>query len=317
MGCTAMDEFELIRRYFGALAPGGADAGVILGIGDDCALLQPPPGEVLALTTDMLVEGRHFAVAVDAADLGWKSLAVNLSDLAAMGAEPRWFTLALSLPQADPLWLSRFAAGLGEAASAGGIALVGGDTTRGPLTISITAAGSVPPAAALRRSGARAGDLVCVTGTLGDAAAALQGYDDAAGWLSRRLHRPVPRLAEGRALRELANAAIDLSDGLAGDLRHVLRASGVGARIDVEALPQSAAFAACVPPAHRLELQIAGGDDYELCLCLPPRQLEAARAACASGLTVIGALEAGEELLFVDRQGRARQAAVAGYRHFS
>ena len=140
MGSTAMDEFELIRRYFGALAPGGADAGVILGIGDDCALLQPPPGEVLALTTDMLVEGRHFAVAVDAADLGWKSLAVNLSDLAAMGAEPRWFTLALSLPQADSLWLSRFAAGLGEAASAGGIALVGGDTTRGPLTISITAA---------------------------------------------------------------------------------------------------------------------------------------------------------------------------------
>lgn len=310
-----IDEFALIRRYFAALTPAGAD--VALGIGDDCALLRVAAGEELAVTTDTLVAGRHFSLDNGPYDIGWKSLAVNLSDLAAMGAQPRWFTLALTLEQADEAWLGEFARGLGALARAQGIALVGGDTTRGPLSISITAMGTVACGGALRRAGAQVGDLVCVTGSLGDAAYALRKRTqlplDAA--LRARLDRPEPRIAAGLALRELAHAAIDLSDGLAGDLSHLLAASGVGAVIRAAALPGAPAVLACTP-SDRLALQARGGDDYELCVCLPPERLEAARARLEVPLTVIGEVLSEPGLRFVDASGATITVPPHGYRHF-
>lgn len=365
---AALGEFALIRRYFVPLAPG--DGSVALGIGDDCALLRVPAGEELAVSTDTLLAGRHFPEVTAAADVGWKALAVNLSDLAAMGASARWFTLALTLPRPDASWLSGFAQGLAGAAREFGVALVGGDTTRGPLTITITALGSVPPGAALRRSGARVGDAVCVTGTLGDAALGLRRWrerdwaqdhapvtplpppplaarsgtqrhradplrsrppagktrpgrrepahgpatEDAA--LLRRLTRPTPRLAAGLALRGLATAAIDLSDGLAGDLRHVLEASGVGAEIDVARLPASAAFRAHAGRRQRRALQLSGGDDYELCLCLPADRVGEARARLDVPLTEIGRITAAPGLRLREASGKIVATAARGYRHF-
>ncbi|MBA4286330.1 MAG: thiamine-phosphate kinase [Xanthomonadaceae bacterium] len=324
-----MDEFALIRRHFTGLTAAGA-TGVRLGIGDDAAILVPPSGQELLMTSDTLVAGRHFPLQTAAADLGWKSLAVNLSDLAAMGAQPLWFLLALTLPASDDdRWLAGFAYGLGLLARDNGIALVGGDTTQGPLSITITAVGSAPAGMALRRDGAQAGDVVCVTGTLGDAALGLRRLaplaDNACAQtahdlaeLRARLDRPTPRLAAGLALRGLASAAIDLSDGLAGDLGHVLAASRVGARIDTDALPMSAAFARQAEPAERLALQAAGGDDYELCVCVPAARLQAAQAAVAaagSRLTVIGELSA-EPGLRWQRHGQTIDGPQHGYRHF-
>lgn len=313
-----MDEFALIRRHFAALTAARAD--VMLGIGDDCALLQPPAGQQLAITCDTLISGRHFPPATAPEDIGWKALAVNLSDLAAMGAEPRWFLLALSLPTADEAWLSRFCAGLRELADATGIALVGGDTTRGPLSITITAMGLVPPGQALRRDGAKPGDRVCVTGTLGDAALALQRLDDAAlpAALRQRLDRPTPRIAAGLALRGLATAAIDLSDGLAGDLNHVLTASGVGAEIDAQRLPASAQFngLAAAAAAERTALQTQGGDDYELCVCLPQGLVAEAQRRLDVPLTDIGRITAGSGLRFLGADGEPLPLAVHGYMHF-
>ncbi|PPE73001.1 thiamine-phosphate kinase [Solimonas fluminis] len=311
-----MDEFALIRRHFAGLSPARAD--VLLGIGDDCALLQPSPDRQLAVTSDTLISGRHFPEATAPADIGWKALAVNLSDLAAMGAEPRWFTLALSLPVADADWLAGFAAGLRELATASGIALVGGDTTRGPLSITITAMGEVPPGQALRRDGARAGDLVCVTGTLGDAALALKLLDQPGlpPPLRRRLDRPEPRLKAGLALRGLATAALDLSDGLAGDLGHILAASGVGAEIDLRALPASSHFNGLAPAADRTELMLRGGDDYELCVCLPPEALEEAQQRLDVPLTQIGRITAQPGLRSVDVSGSTQPQDACGYRHF-
>ncbi|MGQ0529377.1 MAG: thiamine-phosphate kinase, partial [Panacagrimonas sp.] len=267
-----VDEFALIRRYFHGLTPTAAD--VRLGIGDDCALMSVPSGFELAVSTDTLVAGRHFPLSTPAYDIGWKSLAVNLSDLAAMGATPRWFTLALSLQHADDQWLAQFSAGMRELALMHDTVLVGGDTTRGPLNINITVMGLVPDTQALRRSGARIGDLICVTGSLGDAALALrlmqQDQAEPDETLRTRLDRPQPRVRAGLAMRGLASAAIDLSDGLAGDLLHLLGASGVGAVIHTADLPTSAAFQRSCRPSERLALQHAGGDDYELCGCLPP-----------------------------------------------
>lgn len=330
-----MDEFALIRRHFASLTP-PAGRGVTLGIGDDAAILQPPPGHELLMTTDTLVAGRHFLLNTAAFDIGWKSLAVNLSDLAAMGAEPLWFLLALTLPTADDEWLSGFAAGLSQLAAQHGVALVGGDTTRGPMSITITAVGAAPAGTALRRSGARPGDHVCVTGTLGDAALALVrgGFvsgravdlrspcaqtmiDDAD--LRARLDRPTPRLAAGLALRGLAHAALDLSDGLAGDLQHVLAASGVGAEIDVASLPMSEAFARQAPDHDRLALQAAGGDDYELCVCLPDAALAAATAACREAgttLTVVGRITEGAGLRWLAANGERIDPDLRGYQHF-
>lgn len=311
-----MTEFELIRRYFAAQT---SSDGVVLGVGDDCALLQPPPGEQLAVTHDTLVAGRHYPFETAPDAIGWKALAVNLSDLAAMGAQPRWFLLSLTLEQAEPAWLEAFARGLHGLARQHGIALVGGDTTRGPQAIGITAIGSLPPDIALRRDGARAGDAICVTGTLGDAALALQrlaqsGDDDAA--LRERLDRPQPRVQAGLALRGLATAAIDLSDGLVGDLAHVLAASGVGARLDAGALPMSAAFERLHPPSQRLQLQAGGGDDYELCVCIPPQQLAEAQRrlhAMQLQLSCIGEVDSAPGLRWQD--GLPAQP-FSGYQHF-
>lgn len=311
-----MDEFALIRRYFAGLTPGRSD--IVLGIGDDCALLQPPPGQQLAVTSDTLIAGRHFPEATAPADIGWKSLAVNLSDLAAMGAEPRWFLLALSLPRVDEAWLSAFAAGLGELAQLSGIALVGGDTTRGPLSITITAMGTLASGQALRRDAARPGDRVCVTGTLGDAALALRRLDDAGlpPLLRQRLDRPQPRNAAGIALRGLATAAIDLSDGLAGDLNHILRASGVGAEIELLRLPASAHFNGLAPPSDRAALQLQGGDDYELCVCLSEGSVEAAAQRLDVPLTEIGRITAEPGLRVLGADGRPLSLEARGYTHF-
>ena len=326
-----MDEFALIRRYFEGLTPTAAP--IVLGIGDDCALLQQDTLRHLAISTDTLVAGRHFPRDTAAADIGWKSLAVNLSDLAAMGAAPLGFTLALTVPEADPQWLAEFAGGLREMALQTGIALIGGDTTRGPLSITITVLGDLPAGTALRRDGARVGDVVCVTGTLGDAALGLarcaspsvRAVDARApcaqtlhdeGWLRRRLDRPQPRIGAGLALRAIASAAIDLSDGLAGDLQHLLSASRVGADIDGEQLPMSDAFARQHEDRHRLTLQAAGGDDYELCFCVPPARLDDARAALDVPLTVIGRITAEPGLRWRNGQGALVTPSLTGYRHF-
>ncbi|MCI0749635.1 MAG: thiamine-phosphate kinase [Nevskiales bacterium] len=319
-----MDEFDLIRRYFSTLTPPRAD--VALGIGDDAALLRPPRGHEVVVTTDTLIAGRHFSEDSDPQAVGWKALAVNLSDLAAMGAEPRWFTLALTVRMADPDWLAGFAAGLGALARETGIALVGGDTTQGALSITITAMGTVPAGKAVRRSGAQVGDAVCVTGTLGDAALALRlGQGEARGEaqsaelerLRTRLHRPVPRVAAGAALRSVVHAAIDLSDGLAGDLRHILDASDVGAELHAHRLPASPAFKALSDPEERLKLQVSGGDDYELCLCLSPRAIAKLRKRLDVPLTEVGRIVKGKSLKLLDVRGKVLALDPYGYRHFT
>ncbi len=316
-----MDEFALIREYFGPLSATGD--GVVLGIGDDAAILSPRSGCDLVVTSDTLIRGRHFPDDCAPYDVGWKALAVNLSDLAAMGARPRWYTLALSIDVAAPDWLAAFVAGLRAVGDPCGIRLVGGDTTRGSLSITITAFGEVDAGTALRRDGARAGDTVCVTGTLGDAALALQELasasraDPCGGALQQRLARPLPRVAAGAALRGLAHAAIDLSDGLCGDLMHVLRASGVGARIDLDSLPMSAAFKSRVPPGQRHRLQACGGDDYELCLCLPPERMAEAAGAIDVGLTPVGVITDTGRLELRDATGAPVALEMTAYRHFS
>lgn len=321
-----MDEFELIRRYFATLTPPRAD--VALGIGDDAALLKLPRNHELVVTTDTLIAGRHFPDDTDPQAVGWKALAVNLSDLAAMGAEPRWFTLALTLRMADPEWLTGFAAGLGALAREAGVALVGGDTTQGALSITVTAMGTVPAGKAIRRAGAKPGDAVCVTGTLGDAALALRlGQGEAGGRgearsadlesLRVRLNRPSPRVAVGASLRGLAHAAIDLSDGLAGDLGHILQASGVGAEIDAARLPMSPAFKTLSEPESRVQLQVNGGDDYELCVCLPAENVKKLQRRLDLPLTPIGRIVKGKALTVTDLHGKKRVIEPFGYRHFA
>lgn len=260
----SLGEFDLIRRYFDR--PGS-------GIGDDCALLSPTPGQQWLVSSDMLVEGRHFLSTVDPEALGHKALAVNLSDLAACGATPRAFFLALALPRADEAWLAGFARGLFRLADAHGIGLAGGDTTAGPLNLCITVMGEAPSGSALLRGGARVGDELWVSGELGDARLALEiirgraSADLAA--VRERLERPTPRVQLGQALRGLASSCIDLSDGLLGDLQHVLKASGVGATLKLDALPRSRLLAA-QPEDLQRQCLLAGGDDYELLFTLPP-----------------------------------------------
>lgn len=309
-----MDEFALIRRHFARPASGV----VTLGIGDDAALLLPPEDGETVIACDTLVAGRHFGADADPADIGWKALNVNLSDLAAMGAEADAFLLALTLPAADEDWLAGFAGGLREAADAHGVCLAGGDTTRGPLTVTITAIGHLPRNSALRRDGARDGDLLAVTGTLGDAGAALAGHAEAE--LQRRLHRPRARLEAGRALRGLARAAIDISDGLVADVGHICRASRVGAAIRADRLPASDALAALTVPAERrLAWQCRAGDDYELAVAISPQALASAQAACAAidvPLTVVGRFLVGERVRVFDSEGKEYQGMANGYRHF-
>jgi len=315
-----MGEFELIARYFTRPARRAA-----VGVGDDCALLTPAEGMQLAISTDMLLEGRHFLPTVPPVRLGHKALAVNLSDLAACGAEPLAFTLALALPRADDAFLAPFAQGLYALADAQGIELVGGDTTAGPLTICITVFGQVPQGQALLRSGASAGDDIWVSGQLGDARLALEAFRGhvalaGAEFESVRLAMecPQPRLALGRALRASATSAIDLSDGLIGDLGHVLAASNVGAVVDIDALPRSAALARQDIELQRLCL-LAGGDDYELLFTAPATAEAAVRAAAASAgvaVTRCGRIDAASGLRVIDRSGCAVPTPWRSFDHF-
>jgi len=320
-------EFDLIARVRARAERGGQDreGGVILGIGDDAALLRGRAGWDLVVATDTLNEGVHFPVATAADHIGWKALAVNLSDLAAMGAEPAWCTLSLSLPQPDAEWMDAFLDGFLGLAAEAGIRLVGGDTTRGPLSLTVTAMGQVEAGAALRRDGARVGDDVWVTGTLGDAAAGLALHaaaDRPAGFaeLIARLQRPTPRLEVGRRLAGLAHACIDVSDGLLADVGHVCRASGVGARIEAAWLPTSSALRACVPQAAtRMGLQATGGDDYELCFTAPVAVREQVAAIADFGstpMTRIGQVVAEEGVRLYDADGGVLELPRMGYEHF-
>jgi thiamine-monophosphate kinase len=314
-------EFDIIRKYF-TRPPQRAES--LLAVGDDAALLQLPAGYELAMTVDTLVAGRHFHVHTAAEDIGWKALAVSLSDLAAMGAEPSGFTLALTLPDADHDWLQRFSQGLFEIADRFEVDLLGGDTTRGPLSITIAAHGLVPAGQALRRSGARPGDWICVTGTLGDAALALDLGERASPLLAARLHRPEPRVAAGMALRGYASAAIDLSDGLAGDLRHILKSSKVGATIELARLPRSEEFQRLrhqvprlFPADATLHYQLSGGDDYGLCFCLSPDQLDIVGKMLPGQFTPIGQITPGPGLQWIDATGAQAKLALGGYDHFT
>lgn len=316
-----LSEFQLIERFF--VRNARYDGSVDLGIGDDAALISVNPGQSLAVTTDTLVEGVHFFSGANPESLGHKALAVNLSDLAAMGAEPRWASLALTLPQSDPSWLSGFAQGLFELADVWAVRLIGGDTTQGPRSITVHAMGTVPKGDALLRSGARPGDVIYLTGSVGDAGLGLMTErkeaecgDDA---VLRRLHRPDPRIAVGLRLRGLATACIDVSDGLAADLGHVLRLSQVGAVIDWHALPLSAAVKAYVDETGDWELPLRCGDDYELCFTVAAADvatLEARLAGLPDPCTRIGSIN-GSGTLDVVRDSGAMEFPLSGYEHFS
>jgi len=323
MGERTMGEFELIQRFFTRAARRAS--AVPLGIGDDCALLAPRPGMQLAVSTDMLVEGRHFLSTVPPDRLGHKALAVNLSDLAACGAEPLAFTLALALPRIDEAFLEGFARGLFALADAHGIDLIGGDTTAGPLNIAITVFGEVPAGQALLRSGARAGDALWVSGTPGDARLALEAFrgslslaGDDFEHVRRAMEQPQPRVTLGLALRGLATAAIDVSDGLLGDLGHVLARSQVGARVQLDALPRSAVLARQPLDVQR-QCLLHGGDDYELLFTAPPaRDADVLAAGRASGVRVsrIGRIEAETGLRVFDGATPLAEAA-RGFDHFA
>jgi thiamine-monophosphate kinase len=314
-------EFELIRRWFTRPAKTAA-----LGVGDDCALVQAPTGLALAITTDMLVEGTHFLPGADAALLGHKTLAVNLSDLAAMGADPRWCTLALALPDADEAWLGAFSRGFFALADRHGIELIGGDTTRGPRSLCVTAIGTLPKGYALRRDGAQAGDDLWLSGATGEAALALEHLrgrvrldDRHRDACCARLHAPEPRVALGRRLRGTATAAIDVSDGLVADVGHICERSRLAAEIEAPALPRAAALAALGDAALAWSCILAGGDDYELAFTAPADAREAVeQAGAAAGVPVtrIGRMGAGTGVVVRDAAGAPMPIAAPGYDHF-
>jgi thiamine-monophosphate kinase len=307
-----MDEFELIRRYFSR-----PSKRALLGVGDDCALLRPNAGLDLALTTDMLVEGRHFLPDAEPRALGHKALAVNLSDLAAMGATPRWATLALALPAAEAAWLEAFSAGFYQLAERYGVELIGGDTTRAERrAISITAIGEVPPGMALERSRARPGDDVWVSGELGGAALGLVHPEIAEA--AKRLHWPEPRVELGERLRGLARAAIDISDGLAGDLGHVVERSQVASIVQYERIPRPRVFESLRAPELERDCVLSGGDDYELAFTAPRTQrhaIESLAAELGVALTQIGTIAAGSGLRILDAIGKPI-AHRGGFDHF-
>jgi thiamine-monophosphate kinase len=324
-------EFRLIDRIRERTAQGRED--VKLGIGDDAAVVAPPAGQELAIAIDTMVEGVHFPHGTNPADIGWKSLAVNLSDLAAMGASPAWALLALTLPSqpAEQLqqFIDGFAEGFAQLAQPHRLALIGGDTTRGALTVSVAVHGFVPPGKALVRAGARAGDVVLVTGTLGDAAGGLQLLqrgarvdegDGRAAYLIERLHRPTPRLAAGLALRDRATSCIDVSDGLLADLGHICEESGLGAEIEAALLPRSSMLMAAFDDQAVLNFALAGGDDYELCFTVPPSlvvdvQTDLARLGC--GATRIGRIVEGAGVRVRGEHGQWLEAVQHGWDHFA
>lgn len=311
-------EFDIIERYFSRSV---TRDDVVLGVGDDAALLNVPAGQQLVVAVDTLVAGRHFPDDSAAFDIGWKALAVNLSDLAAMGATPAWATLALTLPAADLDWLREFAEGFYQLADAHQVALVGGDTTRGPLSVTVQVQGHVAAAKALRRDAAAPGDALMVSGSLGDAACALgqlQRGETVAAELLQRLNRPQPRVSLGQALVGMATAAIDVSDGLLADLGHVLAASGCGATLWPERLPTSGALQQ-LPYEQRLACQYHGGDDYELCFTVPAEhyaELQALRQREPLPLTEIGVIEAEPGVRCQFRDGRVERPPQRGFDHF-
>ena len=324
-----MTEFDLIARYFTRKPKHAA-----VGVGDDCAIINPTPGMQLAISSDMLVEGRHFFSDVSPYLLGHKALAVNLSDLAAVGATPVAFTLALALPAIDEGWLEQFSSGLWALADAHGCQLIGGDTTQGPLNICITVFGEIPRGQALLRSGAKAGDDIYVSGTLGDAylaLAALQGKielpPEVLAAARQRLEKPTPRVALGIALRSIATAAIDISDGLAGDLGHILKASGVGAKVDTDIAIELIAACAYITWAtgpfdaeKRLKAVLSGGDDYELAFTAPVEFRAAVLAAAAASqtpVTRIGTIQSELGLRLVDGRGQSVDGHFSSFDHFA
>jgi len=314
-------EFDLIRHFFTEQSTQRVD--VPLGIGDDAALLASPPGSVLAVSMDTLIAGVHFPLDTAARAVGYKSLAVNLSDLAAMGAEPAWATLALTLPTADTSWLTGFAQGFFDLASEHDVQLVGGDTTRGPLSITVQVMGFVPQGQALLRSGSKPGDGVFFTGTVGDAGLGLRLYqqqfdasNEAAAKLIQRLEFPTPRISTGLALRGHASSAIDVSDGLAADLAHVLTASRVGADIQIDQLPLSAAYRS-LASADDWQAAVSAGDDYELCFTLPAGQETASLAGLGCDCTRIGEISASPGLRWWDANDRQLTLSNTGFDHFT
>ncbi|TLY57022.1 MAG: thiamine-phosphate kinase [Gammaproteobacteria bacterium] len=319
-----LTEFELIERYFRDC--GAARSDVIAGIGDDAALVAVPPDTELVVATDTLVAGVHFPEGSPAASIGHRALAVNLSDLAAMGARAAWALLALTIPRAEEAWLAEFAAGLAALARAHGVALVGGDTTRGPLTVTVQLLGTVPPGAALRRCGGRAGDALFVSGTPGDAAAGLALEERrlaaeplALAYLRERFLRPTPRMALGERLRGHASACIDVSDGLLGDAGKLAQASQTGVEISFAAVPVSEPLVRAVGEEQARTLALTGGDDYELLFAVHPEKVSAMLADLPPerwGYTRIGALRAapGAEVL---REGTVMQFSHSGYQHFT
>jgi thiamine-monophosphate kinase len=321
---VALSESGLIERYFRAC--GAQRADVALGIGDDAALVSVPAGCELVATTDTLVAGVHFPHASPPGSIGHRALAVNLSDVAAMGARPAWALLALTLPQADESWLAEFAAGFGGLAREHRVALIGGDTTQGPLCISVQLLGLLPAGGALRRSGAAAGDALFVSGTPGDAAAGLaleqsrlQAPPEQRDYLRERFLLPTPRVALGERLRGFASACIDVSDGLLGDAGKLAHASALAVQLEFEALPVSEALQAVVGSERARMLALTGGDDYELCFAVPPRhlgRLAAELPSAAWGYTRIGTLAAGTGTAVV-RGGTVMEFSHSGYQHFA
>jgi thiamine-monophosphate kinase len=307
-----VDEFELIRRFFSRPAD---SASVVTGVGDDGAVIRPAEGKELVTVIDTMVAGTHFPATLSARDVGYRIVAVNLSDIAAMGAEPRWMTLALTLAESDPTWLAAFAEGLYEAAAECGVALVGGDTTKGgQLVVSVQMSGELGPGTALYRSGAKVGDTIYVTGTVGDAAAGLKLMAEGSVEhpLARRFARPTARVRAGTALAGVAHAAIDLSDGFVADLSKLLEASGVGAEVDLQHLPLSRELLDAVGRDQALQYAMHGGDDYELCFTVPESRLP---GTIAEAVTAIGRVTAVPGLVCRDGDSVV-PVDDTGYRHF-
>ncbi|WP_394129575.1 thiamine-phosphate kinase [Shewanella maritima] len=318
-----MKEFQLIEKYF--REQGLKRKDVELSIGDDCALVQPAENKSIAISCDTLVENVHFLPSIPPRALGYKSLAVNLSDLASMGAEPAWMTLALTMPSVDESWLASFSQGLFEAAEYYGVSLIGGDTTRGPLSINITIHGQVPTGKALKRSGAQNGDWIYVTGTLGDSALGLdilRGNVSVSaeheGYLINRHYNPTPRVLAGQALRTLATSAIDLSDGLVSDIQHILKASDVGANIEVDAIPMSPSLLESVSPQEALGYALTGGEDYELLFTVPESQrgaIDTALIHAGVKFVKIGQICPGNKLKLT-LKGEPFEPTFYGFEHF-
>ncbi len=319
-----MNEFSLIQKYFEQFTTERDD--VLLGIGDDCALLKAPTNQVIAVSIDTLVEGVHFFADVDPESLGYKSLAVGLSDLAAMGAKPAWFTLALTLPEVNETWLEKFSGGLSKLANGHHIQLIGGDTTEGSLTISIQVHGFVDKKKAMRRSNAKLGDMIYVSGYLGDAGAALNlqlkqlsddklDNDDKA-YFKQRLERPTARVALGQQLLGLATAAIDISDGLLVDLAHIIDKSGVGARLSLANLPLSKSL---VKINHNVAqtLALQAGDDYELCFIVPPQHYAEVEKRFKGQVTRIGMITDDDGIYYIDDNDKLVELIGTGYEHFT